>query len=114
MFLDIRMPGMDGVEAAERFAELPKAPYVIFTTAYEEYAAKAFELGAADYLLKPISKGRLEKALMRAWELQASAGAARRSGGARSGAKDSAHPGVRHRAGGATRWSWSASATSPT
>jgi two-component system response regulator LytT len=85
VLLDIRMPGMDGVEAAELFAELPKPPYVIFTTAYEEYAAKAFELGAADYLLKPISKGRLEKALTRAWELKASAGAARRLGGAPRG-----------------------------
>jgi DNA-binding LytR/AlgR family response regulator len=68
VFLDIRMPGLDGVEAAELFEELPKSPLVIFTTAYEEYAAKAFELGAADYLLKPISRSRLEKALLRAWE----------------------------------------------
>ena len=76
VFLDIRMPGMDGVEAAELFAELPKAPLVVFTTAYEEYATKAFELGAADYLLKPISRARLEKALSRAWDRKAAAGAA--------------------------------------
>ena len=59
------------------FAELPKAPFVIFTTAYEEYAAKAFELGAADYLLKPISRARLEKALARAWDRKTAAGAIR-------------------------------------
>jgi DNA-binding LytR/AlgR family response regulator len=68
VFLDIRMPGIDGVEAAELFADLPKSPMVIFTTAYEEYAAKAFEVGAADYLLKPVSRSRLEKALVRAWD----------------------------------------------
>ncbi len=76
VFLDIRMPGMDGVEAAEHFAQLPKSPYVIFTTAHEEYAAKAYELGAADYLLKPISRSRLLKAVNRAWELRVASGAA--------------------------------------
>jgi DNA-binding LytR/AlgR family response regulator len=81
VFLDIRMPGMDGVEAAEVFAELPKSPMVIFTTAYEEYAAKAFEVGAADYLLKPISRSRLEKALHRAWDRRLTNG-----GGATPGA----------------------------
>lgn len=77
VFLDIRMPGMDGVDAAELFAELPKSPFIIFITAYEEYAAKAFELGAADYLLKPVSRNRLEKALARAWDRKASTGAVR-------------------------------------
>ena len=48
---------------------------MVFTTAYEEYAAKAFELGAADYLLKPISRARLEKALARAWDRKVAAGA---------------------------------------
>ena len=78
VFLDIRMPGMDGIEAASHFAELPKPPFVVFTTAYEEYAAKAFELGAADYLLKPISRARLQKALSRAQERQLGESAARR------------------------------------
>ncbi len=78
VFLDIRMPGLDGIEAAELFASLPKSPYVVFTTAYEEYAARAFELGATDYLLKPISKSRLQQAVTRAWERKSGAG-----GGAR-------------------------------
>lgn len=71
VFLDIRMPGMDGMSAAEIFVSLPKAPFVVFTTAYDEYAARAFELGAADYLLKPISRTRLLKAVIRARELKA-------------------------------------------
>ncbi len=71
VFLDIRMPGMDGMSAAEIFISLPKSPFVVFTTAYDEYAARAFELGAADYLLKPISKSRLVKAVNRAQELKA-------------------------------------------
>lgn len=70
VFLDIRMPGMDGISAAEIFASLPKTPFVVFTTAYEEYAARAFELGAADYLMKPISKVRLQQAIDRARELK--------------------------------------------
>ncbi|MHB1343231.1 MAG: LytR/AlgR family response regulator transcription factor [Thermoleophilia bacterium] len=71
VFLDIRMPGMDGMSAAEIFISLPKSPFVVFTTAYDEYAARAFELGAADYLLKPISRSRLVKAVNRARELKA-------------------------------------------
>lgn len=70
VFLDIRMPGMDGISAAEIFASLPKSPFVVFTTAYEEYAARAFELGAADYLTKPIGKVRLQQAIDRARELK--------------------------------------------
>ncbi len=71
VFVDIRMPGMDGMSAAEIFLALPKKPFVVFTTAYDEYAARAFELGAADYLLKPVSKKRLQKAVNRARELKA-------------------------------------------
>lgn len=71
VFLDIRMPGMDGMSAAEIFVSLPKSPFVVFTTAYDEYAARAFELGAADYLLKPVSKARLLRAVTRARELRA-------------------------------------------
>ncbi len=76
VFLDIRMPGMDGIEAAAVFAELAKPPFVVFTTAYEEYAARAFDVGAADYLLKPVSRARLQKAVGRAWERRLIADAA--------------------------------------
>ena len=56
IFLDIQMPGKTGFDL---LAELDKAPKVIFTTAYDEYAIKAFEVNALDYLLKPIEPKRL-------------------------------------------------------
>lgn len=68
VLLDIRMPQMDGIELAQHLNKLPKPPVVIFTTAYDAYAIKAFELHAIDYLLKPIRLGRLFDALTRARE----------------------------------------------
>lgn len=63
VFLDIQMPGSSGLEVA---AALPAPrPHVIFCTAFDEYAVDAFELNAVDYLLKPISRARLDKALER-------------------------------------------------
>lgn len=66
VLLDIRMPQMDGIELAQHLQKLPKPPVIIFTTAYDAYAIKAFELHAIDYLLKPIRLGRLFDALNRA------------------------------------------------
>ncbi len=66
VLLDIRMPQMDGIELARHLNKLPKAPVIIFTTAYDAYAIKAFDLHAIDYLLKPIRLGRLFEALNRA------------------------------------------------
>jgi two-component system, LytTR family, response regulator AlgR len=63
--LDIRMPEMDGIEAAQHIQKLSDPPSVIFTTAYDAYALKAFELHAVDYLLKPIRLRRLHDALTR-------------------------------------------------
>lgn len=60
IFLDIQMPGKTGFDM---LAELERAPHVIFTTAYDEYALKAFEVNALDYLLKPIDSGRLADAI---------------------------------------------------
>ncbi|GAB3009697.1 LytTR family DNA-binding domain-containing protein [Niabella terrae] len=60
LFLDIQMPGKTGFEM---LAELEAAPRVIFTTAFDEYALKAFEVNALDYLLKPIDPQRLETAI---------------------------------------------------
>lgn len=62
LFLDIQMPGANGFELLERFEQVP---LVIFTTAYDEYALKAFEVNAIDYLLKPIAPERLTAALER-------------------------------------------------
>src|SRR5436189_3773057 len=60
IFLDIQMPGKTGFDMLQ---ELDKAPHVIFTTAYDEYALKAFEVNALDYLMKPIEPKRLADAL---------------------------------------------------
>ena len=65
VLLDIRMPEMDGIEAAQHIQKLADQPAVIFTTAYDAYALKAFELHALDYLVKPIRLRRLYDALSR-------------------------------------------------
>ena len=66
VLLDIRMPDMDGIEVAQHLQKLETPPAVIFTTAYDAYALKAFEVHAIDYLLKPIRVARLLEALSRA------------------------------------------------
>jgi two-component system, LytTR family, response regulator AlgR len=65
VFLDIRMPVMDGLEAARHLAAVERPPAVIFTTAYGEHALEAFETHALDYLLKPVRRERLLQALER-------------------------------------------------
>ena len=61
VLLDIRMPGMDGLEAAHHLARMPEPPAVIFTTAYEQHALAAFDAQAAGYLLKPVRPERLRE-----------------------------------------------------
>jgi two-component system response regulator AlgR len=63
VLLDIRMPDMDGMEAARHIAGMAEPPAIIFTTAFDAYALKAFEVNAIDYLLKPIRVERLVTAL---------------------------------------------------
>lgn len=63
VLLDIRMPGMDGIEAAHHLAGLPDPPAVIFTTAYGEHALEAFDAHAVAYLLKPVRKANLQRSL---------------------------------------------------
>jgi two-component system LytT family response regulator len=63
VFLDIRMPTMDGLAAAREILALPDRPRVIFTTGFSEHAVKAFELEASDYLVKPYAQDRLEMAI---------------------------------------------------
>lgn len=64
--IDIRMPGMDGVELARHLARLPTTPAVVFVTAFDQYAVQAFELAALDYLVKPVRAARLADALRKA------------------------------------------------
>ena len=71
MLLDIRMPVMDGIEAAQHAQKLEPKPHIIFTTAFDAYAIKAFDLNAIDYLLKPIRLERLQAAINKAHDLQA-------------------------------------------
>lgn len=63
ILLDIRMPGMDGLEVARHLVDMDEPPAVIFTTAYDEYALEAFKVNAVDYLLKPVRLERLQDAL---------------------------------------------------
>lgn len=69
VLLDIRMPGMDGLECAAHLNRLAPPPALIFSTAYDAYACQAFELNAVDYLLKPVRGDRLVRALSRAHRL---------------------------------------------
>ena len=69
VLMDIRMPGMDGIEAARHLADVAAPPGVIFTTAYNEYALDAFDAQAIGYLVKPVRRERLERALTQAARL---------------------------------------------
>lgn len=61
VFLDIRMPGLTGLDVAANLVDSPKPPHIVFVTAYDQYAVEAFEHSAVDYLLKPANLERLEK-----------------------------------------------------
>jgi two-component system LytT family response regulator len=67
VFLDIQMPGLDGFGVLEAIA-MDEAPYVVFVTANEDHAIRAFDVGAVDYLLKPFTVERFDKVLQRARE----------------------------------------------
>ncbi len=69
VLMDIRMPVMDGLEAARHLAVLEQPPVVIFCTAYNDYALQAFETNAVDYLLKPVNRDKLQQALSKAQKL---------------------------------------------
>lgn len=69
VLLDVRMPGMDGLEAAMHLAGVDPPPAVIFTTAYSDHALEAFKAHAVDYLLKPIRRRSLEQALSKSCTL---------------------------------------------
>jgi DNA-binding LytR/AlgR family response regulator len=65
VFLDIRMPGLDGLDFTRLVTGFADPPAVVFVTAHDEFAVTAFELGAVDYLLKPVDPGRLSEAIRR-------------------------------------------------
>lgn len=65
VFLDIEMPIMNGFACAERLIEIGKVPQIIFVTAYDQYAIRAFEVNALDYILKPVVPERLQKTINR-------------------------------------------------
>lgn len=69
LLLDIRMPGMDGLEVARHLQLMEQPPAIIFTTAYNDHALQAFEAHAVDYLLKPVRRERLAEALAHARRL---------------------------------------------
>jgi two-component system, LytTR family, response regulator AlgR len=69
VLMDIRMPGMDGVEAARHLGQLDEPPAIIFITAYDEYALRAFDTHAVGYLLKPVRREKLADTLTRAARL---------------------------------------------
>lgn len=69
VLMDIRMPGMDGLEAARHLSEMDEPPAIIFTTAYSEHALEAYDANAVDYLVKPIRQEKLEKSLAKARKL---------------------------------------------
>jgi two-component system response regulator LytT len=66
LFLDIQMPGLDGLAVVRQLMNLPEFPRIVFVTAYDQYAIRAFEVNAVDYLLKPVEKTRLGEAISRA------------------------------------------------
>ena len=65
VLLDINMPGLDGLQLADRLRALPVPPKIVFVTAHAHHALKAFEIDAVDYLTKPVRRARLQEALVR-------------------------------------------------
>jgi DNA-binding LytR/AlgR family response regulator len=65
VFLDVHMPGLNGIEAARALQALAEPPLIVFVTAYEQYAVQAFERGALDYLVKPFDEERLAQTVQR-------------------------------------------------
>jgi DNA-binding LytR/AlgR family response regulator len=80
VFLDIRMPGLTGLDLARVLARFRQAPVVVFVTAYDEHAVDAFEVKAVDYVLKPVREQRLREAVRRVQEARRPATESERDG----------------------------------
>ncbi|HWF35031.1 MAG TPA: LytTR family DNA-binding domain-containing protein [Solirubrobacteraceae bacterium] len=93
LFLDVRMPGVGGLELAGVLDRFANPPAVVFVSAYEDGAVRAFEVHAVDYLMKPVSRRRIEDAITRVAEL-ASRGGARGGPDAAPAPEDPAHEAV--------------------
>jgi two-component system LytT family response regulator len=65
VFLDVQMPGLDGFEVVAQIGDLQPAPRIVFVTAYDKHAIRAFEVNAIDYLLKPVTQARFDSAVDR-------------------------------------------------
>jgi DNA-binding LytR/AlgR family response regulator len=65
VFLDVRMPGLDGIELARVLQQFRDPPHVVFVTAFESYAVEAFEIAAIDYVVKPVRRDRIQRAIDR-------------------------------------------------
>lgn len=68
VYLDVRMPGLSGMDLARTLVQMSRPPAVVFATAYESYAVEAFGVGAADYILKPFDPGQVLRSLLRSQE----------------------------------------------
>ncbi len=101
VFLDIRMPGLDGMELARVLTRFAKPPAVVFVTAYEDRAVEAFELGVVDYLRKPVQAERLAESLRRVATTRA--GATPGAGATRPEAEPPRDPTIAVELGGVTR-----------
>ncbi|MFI2642477.1 LytR/AlgR family response regulator transcription factor [Streptomyces sp. NPDC018610] len=73
VFLDIQMPGLDGLDLARLLGQFARPPLIVFVTAHEDFAVQAFDLKAVDYVLKPVRRERLAEAVRRADRLHAAA-----------------------------------------
>jgi two-component system, LytTR family, response regulator LytT len=76
LFLDVRMPGLDGLELARVLRRFERPPAVVFVSAFDDFAVDAFELAALDYLVKPVSRLRLDEAIERVARATAAPGPA--------------------------------------
>ena len=94
LLLDIRMPGMDGIEVASQLESLPQPPAVVFCTAYDEYALEALRHEAVAYLLKPVRESELARAITRAGRVNRVQLATLRGGGGRSHVSSQTHRGL--------------------